>query len=546
MLLSLAVYALLVCPSDTRLESPTCRAIHSWRLTLQPYVVKPFNSLASHPSVQPVIQTVKPRYNEAVRRATPLLRTIQKTVGPRIQALRVRTREVSYPYVRRLRHEYDIRLQPYVAQFEPYYRITHHYLTKRAAVIQAKLRPFIDHAQITILEQWENTIKPNVLIPVWGCLLDVPVWLDTRFGDQARSLKSTYIDAQIKKMRSKFEELGGHSTVPVAISTITSFDTESPHTSVIVEDIKSRPTSATVPAQRTESIVIAEDVIPNVSPTTPARSPAEGPVAPSLANSVAGSTRPSAEPPIAEAEVEPEATSDIRVSESVPSPASDAADPAPEDDPLEFLASFTAEPSATTIAPEPPRWTEPSQEEIDRRRRETAEKRMNLEKRHADWEAKVEDEGKAVQKRLLDDITRIRSDAVASLSEAAGDPGSIGAQVAAFKAEGAKALRGTSAYVDKLLDKHHTSAEKLGLLESVVKKVDQRYSEGAQALSETVATWWSEIREEVETVVIKAGKDVEGVALDGQADMGMDYSYLDDVTIHDWTVSIQPLILLCC
>jgi hypothetical protein len=549
-LLSLAIYALLVCPSDTRLESPTCRAIHSWRLTLAPYVVKPVISLASHPSVQPVIQTVKPHYDEAVRRATPALRTIQKTVGPHIQTLRVRTRAVSQPYIRRLQLEYDTHLQPYVSQIEPYYRSTHRYLVRRWVAIRAELGPFVDRVQIFVLGQWENTIKPKVLVPAWECLQDVPVWLDTRFGDQARSLKSTYIDEQIKKMHSKIEELGRHSTVSAVISTTTSSSvTDSPRVRVIsekvssaVEDIKSRATYATAPVKKsaTESIVIVEDIASSVVATTSAPSPeAESTATPSTTIPI---TVPSTKLPNLEAVVGPEVTLfQSGASESVPSPASDAA--SPEDDPLEFLASFTAE-ASTTTASEAPRWTGPSEEEIARRKRETAQKRRNLEKRHADWEAKVEAEGEAIRKRLVDDIMRIRSDAVASLSEAAGDPDSVGAQVAAFKAEGAKALRGTRAYVDKLMAGRYHAAEKIGLFDNVVKKVEQRYSEGAQALSEKIATWWADVRDEVTKLVVQAGENIKGVALDGQADMGMDYSYLDDVSARDWTVSIHSLIPL--
>lgn len=549
-LLSLAIYALLVCPSDTRLESPTCRAIHSWRLTLEPYVLKPVISLASHSSVQPVIQKVKPHYDEAVRRATPILRTIQRTVEPRIHALRSRTRSVSQPYIRTLQLEYDSRLQPYVAHFEPYYRTTHRYTIRQWAAIRAELGPFIGRARIFLLGQWENTIKPKVLVPAWECLQGVPVWLDMRFGDQARSLKSTYIDEQIKKMHSKIEELGSHSTVSGVIPTATTSSMiGSPRVGVIsemvssaVEGIESRATSATAPVEKfaTESIMIVEDVASSLVATTPAHSLSEEPTtAPSRIVPAAESTVSSSKTPNLEAAAR--ASSGSGASESVPSPAPDAV--AQEDDPLEFLALFTAK-ASPTMSSDVPLWTGPSEEEIARRKRETAEKRRNLEKRHADWEAKVEGEGEGIRNRLVNDIMRIRSDAVTSLSETAEDPDSVGAQVAAFRAEGAKALRGTRAYVDKLMTGHYHGAEKIGLLDNVVKKVEQRYTEGAHALSEKIATWWAAVRDEVTRLVIQAGEDIKGVALDGQADMGMDYSYLDDVSARDWTVSIRSLIPL--
>ena len=540
-ILSLVVYALLGCPSDTRLESPICRAIQSWRLTLEPYVVKPINSLTSHPSIQPVIRTIKPRYNKAVRRATPILRAIQKTVGPRIQALRARTRAVSQPYIRRLQLEYNIRLRSYVAQIEPYYRVPRRHLVKQWTVFQAELRPLVDRAQIFMLERWENTIKPNALIPAWECIRSVPVWLDSRFGEKARSLKSAYIDEQIKKMRSKFEELAGRSTASTSISTITktSFAASSPRGHVTIEDVKSYPIFATAPVGKAaiETVVAVEDVPHRVVAAT-SHSPGAAPATTPL-STIAATASPASSSEFSNVEVVVEPEVGTFHSGSSPSHASDAPESALEDDPLEFLASFTAEPSATTTTTsEVPAWTGPSEEEITRRKRETAEMRKNLEKRHADWEAKVEEEGRAMQERFVDDIMRIRSDAVSSLSKAAGDPDSIGAQVAAFKVEGTKALKGTHAYVDKLTAGHHHGAEKIGLFESVAKKVDQRYSESAQALSEKIAAWWADIRDEIDRIAIKAGDDVNGVALDGQADMGMDYSYLDDVSTRDWTVSI--------
>lgn len=510
--------------------------------------MKPINAVLQHPSVQPIVQTVTPHYHEAVRRTTPVLQSIQENTGPRIRALRAKTRALSKPYFRKIQLEYDARAGPYVAKLEPYYIIAQHNINRGWVLAQTHLGPQVSRAQVIARDQWENTIVPKVLIPAWEQLQLLPVWFEARFGDQTRALKSTYVDAQIKKMHSKIQELSGRSAV---ISTSTS-SSSTPRASVIsekvssvVQSIKSRATAVTssVEAVVTESLTIVEDIastVPSAEPEPTASSKilsvAESIVAPVLTASESHASLSSI--------VEPTA-SISEVPETTPAPVAEAAEPEPEEDPLAFLEAFTStsEVAATTVTEaERPNYTGPTDEERAERAIQTAEKRKELEARHSQWEAKIDEAGKAGRATVISQINKIRSEALASLTDTT-DPESIGAQVAHFKAEGPKALKGTRAYADKLMKGHYHGAEKIGLFDSVVQKVDSRYAEGAKALSDKIANWWAEVRDEIDQAVLGVWKELDDIAGNGQSDLGMDYSYLDDVTTQDWTVSFDYSLL---
>ncbi len=129
----------------------------------------------------------------------------------------------------------------------------------------------------------------------------------------------------------------------------------------------------------------------------------------------------------------------------------------------------------------------------------------------------------------------IRQKAADSLLSA--DDGTITVQIATLKAEGAKALKGVEGYANKLMNGDYQGAEKIGLFDAVVKKVEKRNGEGVGKLSGVITQWRLGVGDEVQKEVRKQGGKVEDAAGNAQADLGVDYASLEGVTTHDWTVS---------
>ncbi|KAF8318661.1 hypothetical protein DL93DRAFT_328831 [Clavulina sp. PMI_390] len=547
-LVSFALWAAWVCPSDTRLENPSCRAIESWRLTIAAQLKEPVQTLLSHPSIEPVITTITPHYHQAVRLTTPIVRSIQVKAAPHLHALTAQVDELSKPYVRKAQVEYDARVRPYVEQVQPYYDVTSDHVQRGWVLAQTHLGPHVSHAQKIAKEQWEVTIYPKVVIPAWEQLQLLPGWVDDQVGDHVRGLKSTYIDAQLGKMWAKIEELSGRSTVASVKSTSTSSSPSTPVISVlskkassVVESVISQVRASTSSVEEkvaATTLTVVEDAAPTTAVPTSSMPSAEPEPTPTSATlSVAESIEPSISSSTAPASssVAPVASTPELPEETVEAdPVEEAADPEPEEDPLAFLEEFTA-PSTTAVAePVQQTWTPPTEEQIAQRQRDMVEKRRDLERRHSEWEAKIDAAGRAALPRVAAEVARLREEALESLTSTE-DPESIGAQIAAFRAEGGKAIKGTKAYVDKLMSGKYHGAEKIGLFDSVVKKVDTRYTEGAKTLSENVAAWWADLRNRIDNVVLSAKKEMDDIGSDGQADLGMDYSYLDDVTTGDWS-----------
>lgn len=507
--------------------------------------MKPVNALLEYPSIQPVVQTVSPHYHEAVRRATPVVKAVQARADPHVRALSARTQTLAAPYVKRVELEYYARVYPYVLKVQPHYRVAARYTQAGWKTVQTRLGPHVSRAQIVAVKQWHSTIVPKVLVPVWEQLQLLPALLEARFGDQARALKSTYVDAQLTKMSVKIKELSGRATHNTAVISSTSSTSTalSAKAYSVLSSVAARASSATqsVKAAVVSSSLTIVDDLPSTTSLTP--SPTEVPSAesePTLLSDIIIETVEStitSSTPSSSSVVEPASTTDAP-EVIAPSPVANAPPAEAEEDPLAFLEAYTSTAAATSSTEaERPHYTPPSADELEARKKETALKRANLEGRNANWEAKIDDTGKANRVKLIEQINRIRLDAVSSLSLTETDPASIGAQVAAFKAEGAKALKGTRAYVDKLMSGHYHGAEKVGLFDNVVQKVDTRYIEGAAALSDKVAHWWASVREEVDQAAQDAWKELDGIAGEAQSDLGMDYSYLDDVTTQDWAVS---------
>lgn len=210
----------------------------------------------------------------------------------------------------------------------------------------------------------------------------------------------------------------------------------------------------------------------------------------------------------------------------------------------EFESPVTAE---NTEAPSS--FPEETEEQIAERKRlkalDTAQKRAEIEGRHTKWEAELQAKIKSQRKALRKWLVKTRKDAAAELKAHQG----IRDAIETLHAETEKALRGTEAYFTKVKkDDKKDETEKMKLWDRVVKKVEEKFEERVHSAGDIVNEWYEGVRvEEVKEVEANA-LAVREVADLAQADIGLDYAWLDDVTYLDWQVSLHAVYIChsCC
>ncbi|KAI0794103.1 hypothetical protein C8Q74DRAFT_1215512 [Fomes fomentarius] len=173
---------------------------------------------------------------------------------------------------------------------------------------------------------------------------------------------------------------------------------------------------------------------------------------------------------------------------------------------------------------------EQREEEARRRREQNAIDRANVVKRHTEWEQKVEvliEESKETLRKSLVDI---RKAAVTELK----DNVQIKTEVHSLIEDAEKFLRGAEKYLSNLQKENRKPEEKRAVWERVVSKLEQKFSDRLRQTEGVVNGWYHSIvgkeAEEVKTLT----EAVKDLAERGQADIGLDYAYLDDVTYQDW------------
>lgn len=470
----------------------------------------PARYIAAHPKVAPYVDAARPHVENAIRVSRPVLQKtsdiVVDVVLPRWHIFRQKATPYIQPYTHRLHVEYEARAQPYVLRAQVYFRRVQPYVNTGIARSKNAYRiiaPRVKYLIKLASAQWK-TVKPH-LLPLWAQAEKLPEWLLIHVGGPLLELKGQYVDTQIGKIWAKIEELGGetsHSVKAVVSSA-----------------------SITSTAQITSSTVAptVESVVSSVSSVAAAAVTPTSTISEVLTEVSASITSPS----VAEASATASETLEL--------------DPNGFVDLEEFLASLVAEdeetiPISTTLVVEESQQTQTPEDaaEAARIRQEImAEKRVDIETRHTDWEAKVDQLGKHGLANLVTSITAVREKAVGEINS---PEGWIREQVTQLEKDADKALKGTEAYARKLMSGQSGGAEKVGIFEAVADKVEARYTDAAKALSDKIAQWWVTIREEVEAEAERFATPISNLAAEAQNDLGMDYAWLDDVTANDWTV----------
>ncbi|QRW03177.1 hypothetical protein RhiLY_02176 [Ceratobasidium sp. AG-Ba] len=480
------------CHSDVELKSPVCQAVN--QRILQPFVISPFNAFIHHPSVAPAIEAAQPVYSQAVELSQPLVRQAHKfyiiNIAPHVAHLERRTR----PYVRNFQLHYARYGAPYVRMAQVYY-----------ARLEHAIEPYVNQAISWLLHLWFE-IQPK-LLPLIEESKFIPDWVREHALIPLLQLREQYVDTHVYKMLQTVEEFGESREVKSLKSEnhITHSATAVPSSTPATDAVHSLTSTAP------EAI----EVEPTAITITPEAITPDGPIIPTG-------------PIIPDGPAIPDAPSVSATPTSVPSAA-------PEVEELEaWLAELRSAPSASgnpgsQAQPE----SEESEEQIAERERlkkeETARKRADIEQRHAKFEQDIHALGKNAVEDLDIFLNAVRGVASADLQRRARD------HVNTLKTEAEKGLKGTQAYLNKLKGEAKGGAIKVALFDDVCDKVEKRFMETAKNVSDIVSSWLTEMRIEEEKEANTAAEAIKALAQDAQSNLGMDYAWLDDVTVGDWS-----------
>jgi hypothetical protein len=212
-----------------------------------------------------------------------------------------------------------------------------------------------------------------------------------------------------------------------------------------------------------------------------------------------------------------------------------------------------ANPVQTPLAQKPKSLTE---EEIAERKRllaiETREKRIEITGRHTQWEARLEERGKEELAELIKQVNELR----AHVSNDVGNNEEISKLLNGFENEANRAIKGVEAFFEKRIKIGKKVEESvIKTWEDVLKKVDKKIDDKEREVEKEMQEYYNSYIEEESArastppliylvpqslcnhsyQVEAAIKRVQNFADDAQADLGMDYAWLDDVCVKDWT-----------
>ncbi|KAJ7483205.1 hypothetical protein FB451DRAFT_1555243 [Mycena latifolia] len=304
-----------------------------------------------------------------------------------------------------------------------------------------------------------------------------------------------------------------------------------PEVKVDVEEVEAAASIAAQSAHGMESAVV-EAILADAAGTAYEAAPASTESTPSPADAAETGTEPA---PVAAAAPEPEEEPTLP---SLEDPSDD------DDDTIDFLADLgldTAEPVPVVndddeedVALTPEEEAALAARAYEEKLRKTAEKRADLESRMSTSNARLKKLAEEKRKELRKALVRARKAGVARLD------GAGVKEVGEVEKEGEKMLKGLEGYLRKetkgASGKEGKGEEKMERWERVVRKVEEKLGERIQAAQ----GWLQGVH-----VQEKEGEVNEGMALiqqvkdacsQAQGDVGLDLSWLDDVTYMDWQV----------
>jgi len=563
-----AVYWFFVCQNaDESPDSSICHTVSATRYhVLEPYAYPLINHALSHPVIEPYVKEIEPYVAHVHHVLQPVAATtvskFSTHVVPQWNNLVV---PQYYAYV-------APHIQSAVSHLDPYLVVAgteyERYLAPYLRVSAATARKLQGQAQPYVILAWYKSVdgyryaKPYAR-PAWEQFRDAFLRVLACLAVYRRQ----FVDPHVAQMWAKIKELSGDKVVPTATKPVV---TPKP---VPAADAPIKDESSTVAA-----ISVEEDTHPPAPVSTPIPPPVlshgeklspETPhattVTPDAVNILGdGPTDPvdipaPAEPEAAPPQEEEPQTSIVSVpTKQKPSPVMPPVDETPTSTPThtpvqampvppvtledeEDLDSFSAEigldldePDDGPVEEEVP-LVPPEESEEERKARlkakaeETAWKRREITDRHTNWEYQLDDLKREQMEIFRLSLYNVRKNAAKFLKMDAG----IQRAIKEFAADGDKYLRGAESYLKNLV-KEKRKQDKNALWERVVQKVKDKFGKRLDDVDRKVGDWYNEVAETEGKLVDKATEEVAELAEKAQADIGLDYSWLDDVTTDDW------------
>ena len=542
----LATYSFFTCQNpDKSSDSSVCHAICATRhKLLEPHVYPLIRSALSHPTIEPYVRGIEPYATHTHHALQPVAAgAISKFSTYVVPEWNARVVPQYYTYVDPYVQNALTYLDPYLAVAGTEYE---RYLAPhlRTGVVTAwKLQ---EQAQPYVILAWHRSVdgyryaKPYAR-PAWegfkGSVLRVSAYLAV--------YRRRFVDPHVAQMWAKIKELSGDVVVPTI--------TEPPITPKPVPVAETPGQPSTVAAifaeEGTHSPVPTPTQIPppvlsndeTLSPTTPQVMV----VTPGAVNVLGdGPIDPVTIPVPIEPDVVPPQEEEPTV---IAPPAGDTPTPAPKQEtPLppaitddeSNLESFSAEIGLDEVDEEfeEVQFTPPQESDEERQARlkakaeETAWKRKEITDRHTDWEYQLEDLKREQMEIYRLTLLNIRKNAAKALKK---DP-TLQRAIDAFAADGDRFLKGAESYLKNLIKEKKEDKDKGTLWERVVQKVEDKFEKRLDDVDRKVGDWYNGVAANERKLVEKATGAVTELAQKAQVDLGLDYSWLDDVTVEDW------------
>ncbi|KAL1696689.1 hypothetical protein GGG16DRAFT_43132 [Schizophyllum commune] len=581
----LCVYSIATCSSEDSLQRPLCRSLSTYRqYVVEPYIIPPLKAAVNHPSISPYVekacaaeQRVEPYVLRAYDLSQPVVRKGITLATPYAIAAKhlVWDKTIVPQYHRHAVPRYNVYVQPHLDKYvvpvqqavARYYAQAEHYYGQAQAFYVARVQPYVakavdigqrvyvfvkpralqayTHVYTRLNARWQ-VIRPDVM-RFSALYWERMTMIAELFGD----LRREFVDPHVLRIWDKVVELSGGKAIPSQTTPATQATAAEPTPETPVESVVASEAKVTSTTSSSEAVAESSSSVP----PPPVETVSETAVTPSASSTIAAPVEtPSAtivEPASASSSSQTVAEEPASSRSSTPSAAAVVpTDVIEEEDVDQFLLDLLGETPDTK--PEGAEGVEADEEsaadaaEAEERKRikaqRAAEKRADITSRHAKWAAELEALIAAEEQGLAGVLRAIREGAAKELrkGKALAEAGVDGSEAAtgpkeavdAAQAEGERLLKGLDSYLKKAAKAPESNDQ--ARWGQVLDVVEAKFAEAMGRLQENVATWYDEVRQREAQEVLDSAAKVKALAERAQADLGIDYAWLDDVTYADW------------
>ncbi|TRM65389.1 hypothetical protein BD626DRAFT_488617 [Schizophyllum amplum] len=530
----LCIYSIATCSSQDALQHPLCRSLSTYRTyVVEPYIIPPLKAAVNHPSVYPYVQKVQ----QAEQRVEPYFRRGYQVAEPVVR----KGVTIARPYAKHAKHlawdrtivpqfyrhaipRYNVYVRPHIDKYivPAQQRISHY-----AALVEQymdKPSPYVMKAA-DLGKKAYDIAKPRVLQAY--SMPDV-----MRFSHLYwERLTMAFVDPHVLRIWDKVVELSGgdskepttrNATEPATEATTIAATPEMSAESMVVPEVE--PT-----ATFSSSKVVVESSSSTVLETASSKVVSHVASATAAVKSSASSVVSAASDTFSEAAA-------AHVAEATPSqPAGTAEEKiVDEEDVDSFLQDLLGADHASdapSAGAADPATDEPSTEELEERKRikatRIAEKRQDITARHAHWDRDLQHLIATSVDELRLVLSAIRQAAARELRKGSGSPDGPKEAVDGAQTEGERLLRGLDSFLKKAAKAPENPDTNKERWSHVLDMVEVKFSEAMGKVQVVVSTWYDQVRQ-------REAQEVKALAERAQADIGIDYAWLDDVTYSDW------------